>query len=238
MQKNWLDNKERFEVQDVRSLTGNFLPAILKKARDLEPGNGLCIVQSFEPIPLYPTLQALGYEYHTDKVSETEYRAYFYRARAADPSDSAEMNVPLKPTAIVNFNRIDPKLAHIVVNFWDLIWGQDNPAIDMKTRLLLSLANGVGAGRLRQATRELIKAYSLGVTVAEFDELFAMFAWNQGIGYFASQIGPSSLFAAYQYIKTQEEHGMARAEIVTKLIEKYGEKNPAVSTFYHPSKDA
>ncbi len=45
------------------------------------------------------------------------------------------MDIPLRPTAIVNFNRIDPKLANVVVNLWDLIWGQENPAIDMKTRL-------------------------------------------------------------------------------------------------------
>lgn len=87
--------------------------------------------------------------------------------------------MPFKPTAIVNFNTIDPKLADNVVNFRDYIWGQENPAINMKARLLLSLANGVGAGRMRQAVREFVKAYSIVVTTEEFSELFAMFAWNQ-----------------------------------------------------------
>ena len=232
MKADWLNNKETFEVRDVRELKGNFLPSILKKAKNMEMGKGLCVIQSFEPVPLYSALEELGYEYHTDKISDTEYKVYFYRNAIRNPKYADGMNTPFKPTAIVNFNNIDPKLAGITVDFWELIWGKKNPSIDMKTRLLLSLANGVGAGRMRQATRELIKAYSFGVTIDEFDELFAMFVWNQGVGAFASEIGPSSLFAAYQFIKTQEKKGVEHSEIVKKLIERFGEKNPDVSTFY------
>ena len=232
MAKEWLNQKDSFEVKDVRSIKGNFLPAILKKAQNTEPGNGLCIVQNFEPIPLYSALEELGFDHDTDKVSESEFRVYFYRNTKETPKYPDGLDVPLKPTAIVNFGNIEPKLANVVVNFWDLIWGQEEPAIDMKTRLLLSLSNGVGAGRMRQATRELIKAYSIGVTIPEFDELFCMFTWNQGVGHFASEIGPSSLFAAYQFIKTQEDRGTVRSEVVKELTEKFGEKNPDVATFY------
>ncbi len=231
----WITMKETFEVMDVRQMTGNFLPAILKKAREIEEGKGLCVVQGFEPIPLYSALADLGFEHSTDKVSDTEYRVYFYRAAKTEPQYPGGMDMPLKPTAIVNFNTIDPKLADNVVNFWKYIWEQEEPAIDMKTRLLLSLANGVGAGRMRQAAREFIKAYSLGVTVAEFDELFAMFAWNQGVGFFASEIGPSALFAAYKHVKMREQKGKTRPEIVEELMERFGEKNPAVGTFYTKS---
>jgi hypothetical protein len=230
--KDWLKLKEQFEVKDVRQLKGNFLPSILKKAQSLEVGKGLCVIQSFEPIPLYSALAEMGYEYETDKVLDTEYRVYFYRLTKVEPDYLGGMDVPLKPTAIVNFNTIDPKLADNVVNFWNYIWGQENPAIDMKTRLLLSLSNGVGAGRMRQAVREFVKAYSFGVPTTEFDELFAMFAWNQGVGYFASEIGPSALFAAYKYTKTQEEKGIERNEIVKELAEKFGEKNSDVGTFF------
>jgi hypothetical protein len=52
MQPKWVDQKESFEIKDVRQLKGNFLPSILNQAQKLEPGQGLCIVQSFEPIPL------------------------------------------------------------------------------------------------------------------------------------------------------------------------------------------
>ena len=51
-------------------------------------------------------------------------------------------------------------------------------------RLLLSLANAVGAGRMRQATRELVKAYIHGLDSAALDDVFELLAWNQGIGYF------------------------------------------------------
>lgn len=220
----WMEKKETFRIEDVQKLKGNFLPSILKNAKGVKEGDGLCIIQSFEPIPLYSALNELGFEHYTEKVSDTEYRAYFYRVSIVSSKTSNSNKSALKPTAIVNFNHINPKLADVIVDFWDLIWGQENPAIDTKTMLLLSLANGVGAGRLKQATRELIKAYSIGVTVLELDELFSMFSWNQGIGHFASEIGPSSLFKAYQLIKTKENRGVERSEIVKVLVEKYGDE--------------
>ena len=235
MSKQWQNDKESLEVTDVRELRGNFLPMIIKKANNVAVGDGICVVQSFEPIPLYSALADLGFEHITENETDGEYRVYFYRAEKKEAATPAGMDVPLKPTAIVNFKNIDDKLATIVVNFWELIWEKEEPAIDQKTRYLLSLANGVGAGRLRQATRELVKAYAVGVTVAELDELFSMFVWNQGAGTFASEIGPSSLFAAYQLIKQSQEKGLSREEIMKELIKKFGENNPEVGTFYKNS---
>ncbi|PID31065.1 MAG: hypothetical protein CR982_00420 [Candidatus Cloacimonadota bacterium] len=228
--KEWRDKRDSFDVKDVRKLKENFLPSIIKKAQSIEVGKGLCVVQSFEPIPLYSLMADMGYEYETEKISGEEFRVYFYRTQKPEPKDVQDM--PLKPTAIVNFNTIDPTLANNVVNFWNYIWAKENPAIDMKTRLMLSLANGVGAGRMRQAVREFIKGYTLGITTEEFDEIFAMFAWNQGVGYFASEIGPSALFAAYKMVKTLEENGKDKDSIVKQLMERFGEKNPEVNTFF------
>ena len=95
-------------------------------------------------------------------------------------------------------------------------------------RLLLSLTNAVGAGRMRQATRELVKAYIHGLDSSALDDVFELLAWNQGIGYFSSEIGPSTLFAAYKTIKNMEKQGKERSEIVEMLKEKFGEKNPDV----------
>ena len=226
--KKWLDNKDSFKSLDVRKLKGNFLPAILNKAQKLETDEGLCIVQSFEPIPLYSAMEELGYEHETEKISDTEFRVYFYRVE----KKKEESKMPFKPAAIVNFNTVDPKLAGNVVEFWDYIWGQEQPAIDTKTKLLLSLANGVGAGRMRQAVREFVKAYTLGVETAVFDELFAMFAWNQGVGFFASEVGPSALFGAYRLVKALEEKGVEREVIIKKLHEDFGDKNQQVDTFF------
>jgi hypothetical protein len=88
----------------------------------------------------------------------------------------------------------------------------------------------VGSGRYRQATRELVKAYAAGTTVGELNELFSLFVWNQGAGHFASEIGPSQLFAAYQLIKSQEEQGISRKNVIRSLLENFGEDNPDVGT--------
>jgi len=205
---------------------------VLNKATEMRVGEGICVVQSFEPIPLYSALADLGFEHTTDRVSETEYRAYFIKNEARDAAAPPGMDVPLKPTAILNFKRIDDELADIVVHFWELIWGKGDSAIDQKTKYLLSLANAVGAGRMRQATRELVKAYADGVTVEELDELFALFAWNHGPGTFASQIGPSALFGAYKLIKSREQNGVSKEEILRQLVERFDESNPASSTFF------
>ncbi len=229
MTKEWENTKDQFKVVDVRKLTGNFLPSILNKAGQFEVGDGMCVVQSFEPIPLYSAMADLGFEHLTEKAADDEYRVYFFRAEKIEAEFARAGNMPLKPTAIVNFKNIDNSLADIIVNFWNLTWGKEQPAIDQKTKLLLSLANGVGAGRFRQATRELVKAYALGVTVAELDELFSLFVWNGGIGTFASEIGPSPLFGAYQLIKAGERKGLSREAIMGDLMEKFGEKNPDVN---------
>lgn len=143
---------------------------------------------------------------------------------------------PLKPMALVNFKKTDDELAKIIGNFWKLTWNKENPAIDQKTKYLLSLSNAVGAHRTRQATRELVKAYAAeAVTVAELDELFSLFVWNQGAGHFASEIGPSQLYAAYQLIKTLESEGLPREQVAKQLIENFGENNQNVATGYTPA---
>jgi len=228
MAGDWEDRKDSFEVVDVREATGNFLPGLLNRAGKVEVGDGMCVVQSFEPVPRYSAMADLGFEHLTERVSGSEYHAYSRRVEKKEGALAGAGDMPLKPTAILNFKRIDNSPAEIVVDLWNLVWAKENPAIDQKTKLLLSLANGVGAGRLRQATRELVKAYALGVSVAELDELFSMFVWNGGVGTFASEIGPSSLFGAYQLIRTLEDKGKSREDVLKALLEKFGEANPEV----------
>ena len=81
-------------------------------------------------------------------------------------------------------------------------------------------------GRMRQAARELVKAYIHGVESAALDDVFELLAWNQGIGFFSSEIGPSALFQAYKFIKNGEKQGKSREDICSALREKFGEKNP------------
>ena len=187
-------------------------------------GGGFEIVQTFEPIPLYEVMENLGYERFTEKVSDTEYRAYFYRTE----NKQEEKEIPMRPAALTNMPLIDKELGNIAVNFWDVTWNNEKRHLPYEIRLLLSLTNAVGAGRMRQVTRELVKAYIHGIDSAAFDDVFELLAWNQGIGYFSSEIGPSPLFQAYKMIKNMEKKGAERSVICEALKEKFGEKNPDV----------
>lgn len=229
MAVDWQDKKSSFGVIDVRNLTNNFLPMILRQAQKVDLNSGLCVVQSFEPKPLYSALNDLGFEHVTEKVSDHEYRCYFYRTEMNTITYESGADMPFKPTAILNYKVISDILAGTVVDFWEQVWETEDAAIDLKTKLLLSMSNAMGASRFRQATRELIKAYSLGVTVRELDELFTLLAWNQGIGHFSSEIGPSPTFAVYKLIKTKEQKGLGRKEILDDIMERFGDKNPDVS---------
>ena len=214
----WKDKTADFRKIDVRGIQGNFFQGLKKQAVQIPAGSGLEIIQSFEPIPLYEVMEDLGYEVHTEKVGDAEYHAFFYRVTVKQE----EKDIPMRPAALTNMPLIDEKLGNIAVNFWDLTWNDDHRYLPYEMRLLLSLTNAVGAGRMRQATRELVKAYIHGLDSRALDDVFELLAWNQGIGYFSSEIGPSTLFAVYKTIKKE------RSEIVEALKEKFGEKNPDV----------
>ncbi len=223
MEKEWLKIKNNFEILDVRTLKGNFLQAIITKAKKIQKGNGITIIQNFEPVPLYNVMSNLGYEYVTEKNNDIDYFCYFYRK---EEIENVDKELPLKPIVMPRYADIDPKIADLVVNFWDNIWNKEKPSIDQKYKFLISMANAVGSGRIRQATRELIKAYFLGVTVEQLEELFALIIWNQGIGHFSSELVQSSLFKTFLVIKDLEKKGKERNEIMIILNDKFGEKNP------------
>ncbi len=220
--KDWEQKSKNFEVADLREMKGNFFPWLKKKAENTPVEEGFGIIQSFEPFPLYQTMESLGYEYHTETPSKNEYHVSFYRVKNIE----LEGDSPFKPIALLNFPIIDEDLGNLAMDFWKLTWDSDNRALPYETRLLLSLSNAVGAGRMRQASRELIKAYSVGVKSEVFDDLFELFAWNQGIGHFASEIGQSALFKAYKLIKENEKKNKSRDEIMNILITEFSEKNP------------
>ena len=219
----WRDKTNGFRKVDVRHLQGNFAAGLVQAAARLEVGEGLEVVQTFEPHPLYAALENLGFEHHTEQTAETEFRVFFCRTEKKEGEEA-----PFRPLALLNYPMIDEKLGKIAVDFWETTWQSPRRTLPYETRLLLSLANAVGAGRMRQASRELVKAYVHGLDSAALDDVFELLAWNQGIGFFSSEIGPSPLFQAYKLIKTQERQGKERSEICRALKEKFGEKNPEI----------
>ena len=220
----WKDKTEGFKKIDVRGIQGNFFAGLKNQAMKLGVGEGMEVIQSFDPIPLYEVMEGLGFEHYTEQKGEAEFHAYFYRTQVKQE----EKDIPMRPAALTNMPLIDEKLGNIAVNFWDLTWNNENRYLPYEMRLLLSLTNAVGAGRMRQATRELVKAYIHGLDSSALDDVFELLTWNQGIGYFSSEIGPSTLFQAYKTIKNMEKQGKERHEICDTLKEKFGEKNPDV----------
>ena len=82
--ENWKDRISTFEVMDVRGKKLDFFPALKAKAAALKNGEGLHIIQTFEPVPLYPVLALMGFEHHTEKVSGSEYHICFYRVKKGE----------------------------------------------------------------------------------------------------------------------------------------------------------
>ena len=219
----WKDRIHEFQTIDVRGIQGNFFQGLKKQAMAVEAGHGIEVIQSFEPIPLYEVMEDLGFEHFTEE-KEDGFHAYFYRREVKQE----EKDIPMRPAALTNMPLIDQDLAKTAVEFWDLTWNDERRYLPYEARLLLSLTNAVGAGRMRQACRELVKAYIHGIDSRALDDVFELLAWNQGIGYFSSEIGPSALFQAYKMIKNLEKQGKDRKEICSMLKEKFGEKNPEV----------
>ena len=54
--ENWNNKVNEFKVVDVRGVAGNFFPGLKKQEEQLVVGDGLHIVQTFEPIPLYEAM--------------------------------------------------------------------------------------------------------------------------------------------------------------------------------------
>ncbi|MGP1406356.1 DUF2249 domain-containing protein, partial [Filifactor alocis] len=166
----WKNKVNEFKKIDVRGVVGNFFQGLKKQASELPQGEGITVIQNFDPIPLYEVMEDLGFEHHTEKVSESEFHAHFYRAVVKQQ----EKDIPMRPAALTNMPIIDKELGKISVEFWDLTWNDNKRHLPYEIRLLLSLTNAVGAGRMRQATRELVKAYIFGLDSAALDDVFEL----------------------------------------------------------------
>ena len=145
--ENWKDKAQGFQTMDVRHIQGSFFEGLKKRAEALEVGEGLHIIQTFEPHPLYAVMEGLGYEHHIEQRGEAEFHVWFCRTEKKEGDSSA----PFKPLALLNYPMIDEKLGQIAVDFWETTWQSEKRVLPYETRLLLSLTNAVGAGRMRQA---------------------------------------------------------------------------------------
>ena len=84
MEDEWMQYSSSFETIDLREIEGHFFSRFYPKAEELNKGEGLHVIQSFEPIPLYDTMQKLGYERHTEMRDDGTYDIYFYRTEVKE----------------------------------------------------------------------------------------------------------------------------------------------------------
>lgn len=75
----WQDMIDSFAIIDARELGDDAFSKIMDLAKTINNGEGFCAIQKFEPVPLYNALERRGFEHFTSKISEEEYRAYFYK---------------------------------------------------------------------------------------------------------------------------------------------------------------
>ncbi len=79
----WMLGKT-FEILDVRKSLEDPFDEIMAKADTLKEGEGFELVQTFEPRPLLPIIEARGFEYYTVKEKENEYHVFFHRAKVLE----------------------------------------------------------------------------------------------------------------------------------------------------------
>ncbi len=79
---NWLKNAEKLQIidLDVRPIIAQHndpFNEIISKTHELKSGQILCIINTFEPVPIIKILNSKGYESYVEYVNEDEVYSYF-----------------------------------------------------------------------------------------------------------------------------------------------------------------
>ncbi|MDD3458365.1 MAG: DUF2249 domain-containing protein [Weeksellaceae bacterium] len=75
-------SSQQIVVLDVREMIADGkdpLRPIQEKVKELEPGQALNIINSFEPAPLISLLERQGFQSFVDQIDEEQFETYFYR---------------------------------------------------------------------------------------------------------------------------------------------------------------
>jgi len=78
----WLDRARDFPIEDVRLDNEDPFAKVNKLADSIFKGQGFCLIQKFEPLPLIRYLKSRHFIHYTEKVNEDEYRIYFLRSNS------------------------------------------------------------------------------------------------------------------------------------------------------------
>ncbi|MFC6974202.1 DUF2249 domain-containing protein [Halomicroarcula sp. GCM10025709] len=61
---------------DVRTIDGEPFGRIMSALDDLDEGETLKLINSFEPVPLYEALQSKGFTHETERVDDDEWHVH------------------------------------------------------------------------------------------------------------------------------------------------------------------
>ena len=86
----WLKNMDKTTIEnfDVRAILASGddpLKQIIKRFKEVEIGNTLCIINSFVPTPLINLLQKDGVKTHTIALNPNEFHSYFFKSTSLKP---------------------------------------------------------------------------------------------------------------------------------------------------------
>lgn len=70
--------KIKYTQLDGRGKDETFHQSVLDTVANLKKGEGLHIIKEFEPLPLYALMEKKGLSKHVEKISGTEYHAWFF----------------------------------------------------------------------------------------------------------------------------------------------------------------
>src|SRR5690554_5292322 len=73
-------NIKNFDVRDILSEGKDPLKQITRQFKQVEPGNALCIINTFIPTPLVRLLERGNVKSHTERISDKEFHTYFYKS--------------------------------------------------------------------------------------------------------------------------------------------------------------
>ena len=81
---------ENFDVREILMSGKDPLKQIIKRFQQVEPGNALCIINTFIPTPLIHLLEKDGVKTYTASHSDKEFHTYFYKPLSQKETSAPE----------------------------------------------------------------------------------------------------------------------------------------------------
>ncbi len=94
----WLKQSKFIEL-DARKFEGNFLQKILTISKTIDQNEGIKVLQSFEPVPLYSVMAKEGFEHFTRKITNDEFHVFFKKKQTEDQNNLQQREAPYVSSA-------------------------------------------------------------------------------------------------------------------------------------------